>query len=138
MANGENLRPLQSRSEEERKAIASAGGRASCEAKRRRKLLRETMEAILSMPEKNDKYISMMRARGIKKTDITQQAVIVMSQIEKAKKGDTKAATFIRDTVGEKPTERHEVTGADGTPFVSRQLTQSEAREFLRKLDEEL
>ena len=57
---------------------------------------------------------------------------------EKAKKGDTKAATFIRDTVGEKPTERHEVTGADGTPFVRRQLTQSEAREFLRKLDEEL
>ena len=138
MANGENLRPLQSRSEEERRAIASAGGRACCEAKRRRKLMRETMEAILSMPEKNDKYISMMRARGIKKTDITQQAVIVMSQIEKAKKGDTKAATFIRDTVGEKPTERHEVTGAAGTPFVSRQLTQSEAREFLRKLDEEL
>lgn len=34
--------------------------------------------------------------------------------------------------------ERHEVTGADGTPFVSRRLTQSEAREFLRKLDEEL
>ena len=57
MANGENLRPLQSRSEEERKAIASAGGRACCEAKRRRKLMRETMEAILSMPEKNESTI---------------------------------------------------------------------------------
>lgn len=136
--NDENLISLNGRSADERRAIASAGGKASAESRRRRKLMREVTADILSMPERNEKYISMMRERGFKKCDITQQAVIIMAQIEKAKRGDVKSATFVRDTVGEKPTERHEVTGADGTPFVSAQLTQQEAKEFLRRLDEEV
>lgn len=96
MANTENLVSLADRTTEEQRAIASAGGKASGEARRKRKTLKEELLLMLSEGE-------------------TQQSV-TLALIEKAMRGDTKAFEVIRDTIGEKPVDK--VMIADVEPSV--------------------
>lgn len=96
MANTENLVSLAARTTEEQRAIASAGGKASGEARRKRKTLKEELLLMLSEGE-------------------TQQSV-TLALIEKAMSGDTKAFEVIRDTIGEKPVDK--VMIADVEPSV--------------------
>ena len=90
MANTENLVSLADRTTEEQRAIASAGGKASGEARRKRKTLKEELLLMLSEGE-------------------TQQSV-TLALIEKAMSGDTKAFEVIRDTIGERPVEKVQAT----------------------------
>ena len=96
MANTENLVSLADRTTEEQRAIASAGGKASGEARRKRKTLKEELLLMLSEGE-------------------TQQSV-TLALIKKAMSGDTKAFEVIRDTIGEKPVDK--VMIADVEPSV--------------------
>ena len=96
MANNENLVSLADRTTSEKRAIASAGGKASGEARRKRKTLKEELLLLLSEGE-------------------TQQSV-TLALIEKARSGDTKAFEVIRDTIGEKPVDK--VMIADVEPSV--------------------
>ena len=96
MSGEENLIPLNQRTKEEQRAIASAGGKASGEARRKRKTLKEELLLMLSEGE-------------------TQQSV-TLALIEKAMSGDTKAFEVIRDTIGEKPVDK--VMIADVEPSV--------------------
>jgi hypothetical protein len=45
------------------------------------------------------------------------QEKISLALIQKALKGDTKAFEVIRDSIGEKPTEKQEISGANGDKF---------------------
>ena len=100
--NPQNLIPQSKKSPEERSRIARMGQIASTEAKRRKKTFREAMEAILEKEvlDKNGNKIDLLTAISAK-------------QIEKAGKGDTKAFEVIRDTIGQKPVERVEITEWD-------------------------
>lgn len=100
--NPQNLIPQNKKSPEERSRIARMGQVASTEAKRRKKTFREAMEAILEKEvlDKNGNKIDLLTAISAK-------------QIEKAGKGDTKAFEVIRDTIGQKPVERVEITEWD-------------------------
>lgn len=89
--NDENLVSLATRTQRERKEIASKGQKASTEARRARKTLKETL---LMMLEEGD-----------------TQNNITLALLDKALKGDTKAYEVIRDTVGEKPTDKIEQSG---------------------------
>lgn len=82
---------MATRSERERKEIASKGQKASTEAKRARKTLKETL--------------LLMLEEGNIQNDIT------LALLQKALNGDTKAYEVIRDTVGEKPTDKIEQSG---------------------------
>lgn len=93
MANEQNLIPQNKRTKSEQRAIAAAGGKASGEARRARKTLRE--ELLLLLSEGN-----------------TQQNVSV-ALIQKALEGDTKAFEVLRDTIGEKPTEKIMIADVD-------------------------
>lgn len=100
--NPQNLIPQNKKSPEERSRIARMGQIASTEAKRKKKTFREAMEAILEKEvlDKNGNKIDLLTAISAK-------------QIEKAGKGDTKAFEVIRDTIGQKPVERVEITEWD-------------------------
>ena len=92
MANEENLHPLNTRSAEERKRIASAGGRASVRAKLRRKQGRELVRAILSMKEGDSQIMAELRKEGIVDADMTKEIAMHVRQIQKAiRKADTRA-----------------------------------------------
>lgn len=51
--------------------------------------------------------------------DLTHSELICIGQILKAQnERDTKAAEFIRDTMGQKPTDKTEISGTKDNPFI--------------------
>ena len=107
MANEEYLRPLTSdQSHEEAVKNGRKGGIASGEASRERKKLRECLEELLAME-------LVDRETGKK---ITGADAITAALFKKAKAGDIAAYTTIRDTVGEKPTDKMDIGG--GLPII--------------------
>ena len=74
--------------------LGSAGGIASGIAKREKRTMREIAEIILSK--------DVTTSDGV----VTGKYAVLAKVIDKALKGDLQAAAFIRDTIGEKPTEK--------------------------------
>ena len=84
---------------EEAKAKGRKGGVASGKARRRRKALRELIEVA-------------MQCKGERGKTVAED--IALALIDKALEGDVKAFVALRDTIGEKPVERQELSGPDG------------------------
>lgn len=91
MANEQNLIPNSKRTPSELREMTRKAGIASGEARRARKTLKETL--------------LLMLEEGNTQNDIT------LALLQKALNGDTKAYEVIRDTVGEKPTDKIEQSG---------------------------
>lgn len=84
--NEENLISFKERTEEEQREIARKGGVASGKARREKKIFKEAIEKQLGQ------NIDSM----------------IKSMITQAKKGNVQAIAFLRDTIGEKPTDKVE------------------------------
>lgn len=74
--------------------IARQGAIASTAVRREKRTMREIAEIILSK--------DVTTSDGV----VTGKYAVLAKVIDKALKGDLQAATFIRDTIGEKPTEK--------------------------------
>ena len=109
------------RSPEEARAASARGGVKSGESRRKRKTFRESLLTILSMPPDDPEVLQMLEKLGL---DPTNQTVIDLAQIRKAQVGDTDAARFVRDTVGEKPREGLEIGNLADRPFETLDLSQ--------------
>ena len=101
MPNPENLIGHEFTSDQDREKAAingRKGGKASGEAKRRRKAMREAFDDLLSrkFKDRNGKDVQGIEAVAVK-------------VFQKAMDGDLKAAQFIRDTVGEMPVQQVEI-----------------------------
>lgn len=99
---------------EERAECGRRGGIASGEAKRRKKVLKETLEVLLSMPLKSGAAANIeeiLSFADVKGKNINVQEAMMIAQIQKALKGDTNAATFVRDTAGQAPKNDFTITG---------------------------
>lgn len=97
---------------EERRECGKKGGIASGETKRKKKALKERLEILLEMPMKQGREADIEAIRNfaaLKGKNITVQDAMMLAQIQKALKGDTQAAVFIRDTVGQNPATRVEM-----------------------------
>ena len=102
----DNLIPQSKRTKAEQRAIARAGGIASGKARREKKALRETLEELLAMPIKTGKKDDLEKIKciaNVKGKNITMQETIMLAMLNKAAKGDVRAAEYIRDTIGQKP-----------------------------------
>lgn len=98
--NNENIehKNFKNLTAEEQREIASAGGKASVEARRKKKELREIVNALFEREFTN------------KQGEIISGAeLLTMKQFEKASKGDTRAFEVLRDTAGQKPVQQLEV-----------------------------
>ena len=99
--NADNLVPIQSRTTSEQRAIQKAGGIASGKARLKKKHGRELVRAILEMKETDPRIIDEMVRLGLNKTDLTNEVVMHVRQIEKAKrKADTKAYNSVNKAAG--------------------------------------
>jgi len=87
MATKNNLKPV--RTKEEARNRGRNGGKKSGEARQKKKLMREALEKLIG-----------------NSLDAVTQALI-----DKAVSGDVRAYEAIRDTLGEKPTDKVEVMG---------------------------
>ena len=74
--------------------IARQGAIASTAVRREKRTMREIAEIILSK--------NVTTSDGV----VTVKYAVLAKVIDKALKGDLQAAAFIRDTIGEKPTEK--------------------------------
>jgi len=130
MANESNLNPVMTK--EEAKKRGRAGGIASGKARREKKLMRETLDVLLSMPLKNGKNADVESVRNfaaLKGKNISVQDAILIAQIQKAMKGDTKAAEYVRDTMGQKPVDNVNMSGEINNPFA--ELTTEELKKMI-------
>ena len=96
---------------EQRRENGRKGGIASGEVRRRKKAMRERLEIILEMPIKNGKLADIEAIKNfaaLKGKNITVEDAMMIAQIQKALKGDTNAAIFVRDTAGQNPTVKIE------------------------------
>lgn len=108
MANEENLKkgaPYRFRTGEQQVEIARRGGIASGEARRRKKTMKETARMLLDMeiPDAAKELKKRLKVMGISEEDFTYQSAVMVGILNQAMKGNTKAAAFLRDTVGENP-----------------------------------
>lgn len=103
MANEQNLIKNDDLTPSERRENARKAGIASGKARREKKAMKDTLEVLLSMPLKSGKSTdleSIKNIAAVKGKNITVQEAIMLAQIQKAMKGDTRAAEFIRDSSG--------------------------------------
>lgn len=100
MANTQNLVSLADRTQRERNEIARKGAEASNRVQRERRLLRELANEIL------DREIT---AKGTGQRMTTGEAML-LKQVEKALKGDTRAFQMVRDTAGQAPVQQVEMS----------------------------
>ncbi len=104
MANDDNLKSLADRTTEEKREIGIKGGKASGEARRRKRDVKLAMQALLEAEIKDKKTGEVMSGAE----------AIALAQYRKAMKGDAKAFELVRDTSGQKPVEKVEQVNIDG------------------------
>lgn len=104
MNGQENLIPFQELTEEEHRAIARKGGKASVEARRKKKAMREVAEMVLGskIAPKDEDIIKLLKDSGVSDEDMTYQTAVVFATLSQALKGNVKAVTELRDMAGEK------------------------------------
>jgi hypothetical protein len=101
------------RTPEERREYARRAGLASGAARQKRKRMRETFDEWLKAGVTAEDLLAVMDGAGVDKDHQTYQTAIVLSALGKASRGDIEAARFVRDTVGEKPTEQYNIATSD-------------------------
>ena len=128
----DNLISQSERTKAEQREIAKKGGIASGKSRREKKAMKDTLNELLSMPLKSGKAADVETIKNLaalKGKNITVQEAIMLAQIQKALKGDTKAAEYIRDTSGQKLKEAIELSGGINNPFAG--LTTEELKKLI-------
>ena len=89
--NDDNLITLNKRTKSEQREIRSKGGKASGIARKKKKLIKDTIDEFLQAvnPETGNDF----------------QVDLVNSMLQKALEGDVSAFNTLRDTAGQKPKE---------------------------------
>ena len=100
--NEQNLKPFGERTEKEQREIQQKGGKASAEARRKKRDLREALEMLLEkdFKDRNGNVLSGTE-------------VITAKLFEKASKGDVRAFETIRSTVGQDPVQKVMIAEVD-------------------------
>lgn len=114
-----NIIPVTERSPEEAKEIARRGAAAARAIKAKRKSIREIYDVLLQLPASDEMIqgtcadqriqnvaVATAKEQGI---DLSVYDAIALAQAVRAAKGDTGAAAFVRDSAGDKPTDKQQV-----------------------------
>ena len=104
-------------------------GIASGVSRRKRKTFAEGIKQILEMPVDDPATLEALQLLGL---DGTFLDAINMAQTAAARKGDTEAARFLRDTVGEKPREGLELGNLDDRPLETIDLSKLSDEQLMR------
>ena len=107
--NINNLRPI-ALTHTEAVENGRKGGLASAAAREKKKLMRETLTELLMSDAVPEEIKSALAGAGVK---IDIQGAILLAMSRKAMSGDVEAARFVRDTVGQKPTETFNLALSD-------------------------
>lgn len=108
MANNENLVPF-TKNSKEAKECGKKGAKKSAQVRREKRELKETLELLLTMENPRTKE--------------DNQTSIALALLEQAMQGNVKAFEVIRDTIGQKPVNKEEITsGLPTAIYINRQI----------------
>jgi hypothetical protein len=97
--NDQNLIPFDKRTKSEQREITSKGGKASGEARRKRKDMKQKMKALLELPAA-DNDCKELEALGVSPEDMDNEMVLVKAMFIAAAAGDVKAFDRVREVLG--------------------------------------
>lgn len=101
-----NLKSLADRTTKEQREIASMGGKASGEARRRKRDMQANFEAFLSM-QANDKYKAALKRKGMDvPDDLTYDQLLAITMATKAIAGDARMASLMLDVLGDRQSDK--------------------------------
>lgn len=102
MANEGNLKKFGS--EREPREAGRKGGKASGEARRKKRQMRQAAKLLLDMPVVGENAVKNLETLGFSEEDMTNQMALLVRVFQKAiQTGDVRAAEFLRDTAGYNP-----------------------------------
>ena len=116
MAGTANLVPQSERTKSEQKRIATLGGKASGEARRKKRTMREIAEMVATMELKEPKMLAALHAAGFK-DPITNDDAAFFGLIRKAQTGDPSAMKLLAEMRGQYST-RVEVEPVQPKPLI--------------------
>lgn len=99
MANEQNLRPVRTKSEA--RELGRKGGKASGEARRAQKTLKEYAEFLLSLPVTDMRKFNRLSRMGVPPEGIDNKMLMVSGLLAAACAGDVSAAKEMRSIIGE-------------------------------------
>lgn len=111
MANEQNLIPNSERSPSEVRKNGAKGGKKSGQVRREKKKFNELFDNYLNKEITNEKIKQQMLQFGFTDKECTNKNAIVFAQYKEALKGSTQAFIAVRDTIGEKPIDKAEISG---------------------------
>lgn len=102
MANEQNLKKFGS--EREPREAGRRGGKASGEARRKKRQMENAAKLLLDMPVVGENAVKNLETLGFEEEDMTNQMALLVRIFQKAiATGDVRAAEFLRDTAGYNP-----------------------------------
>ena len=122
---------------EQRREYGRKGGLKKGENYKRRKELRETLDVLLDMPLRTGRTTSVEKVQAfanLKGKNITVDQAMMVCLIQKALKGDLNAIAMVRDTIGEKPSDKVNMD-AKVTKNPMEDLSVDELRELIKNND---
>lgn len=124
----DNLKPARTKSEARERG--KNGGKASGEARRRKKALKEEFEILLSMPLADKALQDNLSALGVKiNGSMTIQTALTAAMIQQAASGNVKAFTAIRDTIEAPNREDKEREISERLELMKRAFTEHDGEE---------
>lgn len=109
MANEQNLKSIGDRTTKEQREITSKGGKKSGQVRAEKKKFKELFNDFLSRPVEKEEIKQKLKEFGFSDSELTNKNAMMLAQYNKALTGDTSAFTAVRDTLGEKPTDKLEI-----------------------------
>ena len=110
----DNLKPFQ-KGDPRASEYGRKGYLKKMENLRQRKAMKKVLNDICSLGIEKGIIVSPEEVQSmaeLENTNIDVQTAILMSMVQQAVSGDVKAATFVRDTLGEKPKEEVDVSAS--------------------------
>lgn len=107
----DNLRPLV-KGTERAKEISALGGEANKIKCAERKKMKDELDTLLKIALRRGDIVSaedVLSLEEAEEANISVQTALNISMIKRAIMGDVQAAQYLRDTVGEKPTDKVEL-----------------------------
>lgn len=101
MAGKQNLIPGGARTSAERRENARKAGKASGEARRAKKTMREYAELLLSLPVNDVKKKNKLAKMGVPAEDMDNKLAVVAALMMEAQAGYVPAAKELRSIIGE-------------------------------------
>lgn len=106
-----NLIPFNELTQEEQRELAKKGGKRSGEVRRQKKTAKELLETLLNTDMSDDMITDVLGgSQDLLGDNKTAYNVMLTKMLQVACAGDTKAFVALRDTVGDKPADKQEIT----------------------------